>query len=72
MGPMTTTWMTVTAAEVKPGDRVRTSSGDELTVTRIESPFLGRTEMIAFIEDSSERWFKRPVPVDATVEVQQG
>jgi hypothetical protein len=26
--------------------------------------------MIAFIEDTPQRWFKRPVPVDAEVEVQ--
>jgi hypothetical protein len=64
---MTTTWVTVTATEVK----VRTPSGDELTVTRIEAPFLGRANMMAFIEDSSERWFKRPVPLDAEVEVRQ-
>jgi len=68
---MTTTWVTVTATEVKEGDRVRTPSGDELTVTRIEAPFLGRANMMAFIEDSSERWFKRPVPLDAEVEVRQ-
>jgi hypothetical protein len=69
---MTTTWVTVPASEVKPGDRVRTASGDELTVSRIEAPFLGRAEMIAFIEDSSERWFKRPVPQNAEVEIRQG
>jgi hypothetical protein len=68
---MTTTWVTVTATDVKAGDRVRTSSGDELTVTRIEAPFLGRDNMMAFIEDSSERWFKRPLPLDAQVEVRQ-
>jgi hypothetical protein len=68
---MTTTWVTVTATDVKAGDRVRTSSGDELTVTRIEAPFLGRDNMMAFIEDSSERWFKRPVPLDAEVEVRR-
>lgn len=25
--------------------------------------------MIAFIEDTPERWYKRPVAVDATVEI---
>jgi hypothetical protein len=68
---MTTTWVTVAATDVKAGDRVRTPSGDELTVTRIEAPFLGRDNMMAFIEDSSERWFKRPLPLDAKVEVRQ-
>jgi hypothetical protein len=67
-----TTWVEVKAADVKPGDRVRTPSGDELTVSRIEAPFLGRAEMIAFIEDTSDRWFKRPVPQDAKVEIRQG
>jgi hypothetical protein len=61
--------MTVAAQEVNPGDRVRTAAGDELVVTRIESPFMGRSELIAFIEDSPERWFKQPIPVDGTVEV---
>ncbi len=61
-------WRTVSASVVQPGDRVR-ARGDELLVSRIESPFLGRAEMIAFIEDSSERWFKRPVPIDSEVEV---
>jgi hypothetical protein len=56
-------------AEVRPGDRVRTSDGTELTVTRIEASFFGRDDMIAFIEDTPERWFKRPVSVDADVEI---
>ena len=64
-----TTWMTVAVHDVKPGDRVRTAPGDELTVTRIESPFLGRSELIALIEDSPERWFKQPLPADGSVEV---
>jgi hypothetical protein len=68
---MTTTWVTVPAMDVKEGDRVRTASGQELTVTRIEAPFLGMANMVAFIEDSSERWFKQPMPLDAKVEVHQ-
>jgi hypothetical protein len=62
-------WTKTTASAVQPGDRVRTS-GDELTVSRIESPFLGMDGMIAFIEDTSERWIKRPVQADAEVEIQ--
>jgi hypothetical protein len=41
-----------------------------VTVSRIEYEFLGRPEMLAFIEDTAERWYKRPVAVDAVVEVQ--
>jgi hypothetical protein len=61
-------WLTMTASAVQPGDRVRLP-GDELTVTRIESPFMGMSGMIAFIEDTPERWIKRPVPNDADVDV---
>jgi hypothetical protein len=65
----TTPWKSVKATEVRPGDWVRTPDGTELEATRIESPFLGREGMLAFIEDTSQRWFKRPVPADADVEV---
>jgi hypothetical protein len=40
-----------------------------MTVARIESPFLGRSELIAFIEDSEQRWYKQPVRIDSEVEV---
>jgi hypothetical protein len=30
---------------------------------------MGMTGMIAFIEDTPERWIKRPVPNDAPVDV---
>jgi hypothetical protein len=30
---------------------------------------MGRETMLAFIEDSPERWIKRPVPADMEVEV---
>jgi hypothetical protein len=62
-------WQTVKASGVRPGQRVRTQDGTELTATRIEHPFLGRDNMLAFIEDTEERWFKRPAPLDADVEV---
>lgn len=64
----TTVWTTTRADEVSPGQRVRVG-GTELVVTRIEDPFLGRPEMLAFIEDTPERWLKRPMPVDGVVEV---
>ena len=69
---MTATWKTVTVSEVQPGDRVRLKSGEEVLVSRIEAPFLGRAEMVAFIEDTPTRWYKRPVPTNVEVEVQTG
>jgi len=67
-------WATRKADLVKVGDVVKTQSGDVLRVSRIEGSFLGRPNMLAFIEDSPERWYKRPVPIDADVDVrvQQG
>ena len=44
---------------------------DEVIVSRIESPFFGMSNMVAFIEDTPERWFKMPVPKTAEVEVQR-
>lgn len=58
----------VAAAEIRPGARVRVR-GVEITVARVEDEFLSRPEMLAFIEDTPERWLKVPVQADATVEV---
>ena len=65
---MSERWKTVSATEIRPGDRIR-AAGDELVVTRIESTLLGNEGLLAFIEDSPERWYKRPVARDAEVEV---
>jgi hypothetical protein len=62
-------WASMPASEVKVGDVVRTSTEDVVVVSRIETSFLGRPNMIAFIEDTPGRWYKRPVTVDAEVEV---
>jgi hypothetical protein len=62
-------WRVVRADEVRLGDVVRTTTGDVVIVTRIETPFLGRSNMLAFIEDTADRWYKRPVAVDADVEI---
>jgi hypothetical protein len=62
-------WRAAKGADVRPGDHVRTEDGTELTVTRVEEAFFGRDNMIAFIEDTPERWFKRPVMVDSDVEI---
>jgi len=59
----------VAASDVKVGDVVRTSTGDVIVVSRIETSFLGRPNMLAFIEDTPDRWYKRPTMVDAEVEV---
>ena len=66
---MTSTWTTMTAAQVRPGDRIRLASGAELEVSRIEAPFLGRDGLMAFIEDTPARWYKQPVPAAAELEV---
>jgi hypothetical protein len=62
-------WRQAKGSEVRPGDRVRTADGTELTVSRIEPAFFGMENMVALIEDTPERWFKRPVSVDADVEI---
>jgi hypothetical protein len=62
-------WSAGKATDVRPGDRVRTEDGTEVVATRIEEAFFGREDMIALIEDTPERWFKRPIPVDANVEI---
>ena len=66
---MADSWVTMTAADVRRGDRIRLANGLEMVVSRIESPFLGRTGLIAFIEDTPARWYKQPVPESAEVEV---
>jgi hypothetical protein len=59
----------VKATEVQLGDRIRARSGVELTVTRIDEEFMGRANMLAFVEDSEEQWFKMPALRDGEVEL---
>jgi hypothetical protein len=66
---MAESWKTITAAELKPGDTVRTGSGHVLRIARIEDAFMGRPGMLGLIEDSPGRWFKAVSPADAEVEV---
>ena len=66
---MTTASATVKASEVRLGDRVRARSGTELTVTRIDEGFMGNPDMLAFVEDSEEQWFKMPALRDGDVEL---
>jgi hypothetical protein len=61
----------MTAEDVRVGDRVRVSSGHEALVSRIEPAFMGMDAMLAFIEDTPDRWFKMPVPKTAEVDVQR-
>jgi hypothetical protein len=58
---------TIKSTEVRIGDRLRTRMGGELTVTRIDDGFMGRAEMLAFVEDSETQWFKMPAPRDGEV-----
>jgi hypothetical protein len=60
---------TLRASEVRIGDRLRTRSGAELTVTRIDEGFMGQAQMLAFVEDSEEQWFKMPALRDGEVEL---
>lgn len=64
-------WESVGVGEVRVGDEIKVRD-HTLTVAHIEHTFLGRDEMMSFIEDSPERWLKVPVPKDSTVEVKRG
>jgi hypothetical protein len=66
---MSDTWKTVKAQDVKAGDTVRTQSGDVVLVSRVEASFMGRSNMLAFIEDTPDRWFKQPMMSDSDVEI---
>ena len=60
---------TVTAGEVRVGDRIRGRTGAELTVTRIDEGFMGNPDVLAFVEDSAAQWLKMPAPRDGDVEL---
>jgi hypothetical protein len=66
---VTATRTTVRGRDVRVGDRLLGPPGDDLTVTRIDSQFMGRPDMIAVVEDSAVRWLKRPLPLDSEVEI---
>ncbi len=66
---MSDQWQTRKASAVQAGQRIRTPDGAEMLASRIERPFLGRDNMLAFIEDTDDRWLKRPMPLDLDVEV---
>jgi hypothetical protein len=64
-------WTTVKMDEVKPGDKVRVYGAIELDVTRIDDPFLGREDMVLFVESTDTRWACAPVPAGMDVEIQR-
>ena len=68
-GRDTPVWLEKPATEIQPGDRVIAPGGTELTVSRIEHPFLRREELICLIEDTPARWLAQPVPTSAIVQV---
>jgi hypothetical protein len=59
----------IKAREVQIGDRLRTGTGLELTVTRIDHGLLGRPEFLSFVEDSAEQWLKLPAAPDGEIEL---
>jgi hypothetical protein len=65
---MAEAWITVTAADVRVGDRIRLGTGGELLVSGIQPRLFG-LDMVAFIEDTPERWFKQAMAPSAQVEV---
>jgi hypothetical protein len=65
---MATRWEKTTAEQVAVGDRARIRDA-EITVSRIEHGFLGRPDMMAFVEDTPERWLKVPIKPAGEVEV---
>lgn len=60
-------WTVKTAADVRAGDVVKLRSGAELAVTRVESPFLGRNDLVCLIEDSEVQWLAAAMPPSAEV-----
>ena len=63
-------WTSVPVTDVQVGDRVKVYGGaKELTVTRIDAPFLQRDEMVLLVESTDERWDCAPVPTTMDVEV---
>jgi glutathione peroxidase len=62
-------WLPKPAREVTPGDRVRLSTGVEVTATRIDNQFLGRDGLLCLIEDTRTRWFAQPIMADAVLDV---
>jgi uncharacterized protein YeaO (DUF488 family) len=67
---MAESWITATATDVRVGDRIRLATGTELLVSRIEPRLFG-LDLVAFIEDTPERWFKQAMAPSTELEVQR-
>lgn len=63
-------WGTLRADEVRAGDTVRLY-GQELEVTRVDAPFLGRENMVLLVESTDQRWHCLPAGTEAEVEVRR-
>jgi hypothetical protein len=61
-------WITMIATDVQVGDRIRLGTGTELLVSRIEPSLFG-LDLVAFIEDTPDRWFKQAMAPSSEVEV---
>ena len=57
------------AIDVKPGTKIRLYEQD-LLVTRVDYPFLGRDNMVLLVESTDQRWHCLPAGTDTEVEVQ--
>jgi hypothetical protein len=68
---MAESWENVPVGEVQPGSRIRLANGVEVQVSRVDANFLGRAEMVCFIEDTPERWFAQPMRLAGTVDVRR-
>ena len=68
---MAESWKQAKATDVAIGDVIRTQSGDVVTVSRIDENFNGNEAMLAFGEDTPERWYKRPARRDADLEIRE-
>ena len=64
-------WVAKAAGDVQLGDRLRLGSGTELTVTRIESGFLGFDDLVCFIEDSEAQWLAQATWSKSEIEVRR-
>ena len=66
---MAESWKQAKASDVTVGDVIRTQAGDVVKVSSIDEAFMGNDAMLAFIEDTPERWYKRPARSDADLEI---
>lgn len=63
-----TNWEPVTVDDVRAGDHIR-FRGQEFTVARVDPRFLGRDNMVCFIQDDPERWHAYPARLGDKLEV---